>query len=124
MAELYEYMSYFMEKLIGKDVIEITEDTIILTDGTQLYIEPNEGGCSCGSGDSCFDMPPIRLDKPAKIMNIKVEDTEDDDGEYYEKIFILFNNAKINESIDFYPNSGNGYYGQGVWVTIRKGESK
>ena len=62
---------------------------------------------------------PLNWINPQKIINIKVKDIEDDnDGESYEKIFILFDNVKINETIDFYPNVGNGFYGQGVWVTV------
>lgn len=111
--------------LIGRKVEKVNEDTLLLDDGTVLEVRGNEGGCSCGAGD--YDLVALNgVDNVITAVSIEdgYIDGEDRD-DYYEagaqwyKIFVYAENQQIMLA-EFNGDDGNGYYGTGFNITVRK----
>lgn len=110
-----EELADLLKELIGVRITSISEDLIVLEDGTRIEIEINEG-CDCGSGWSELSVAKsANLD--AAIMNVEyVQDFKSYDDKF--KIFIYLANNETIE-LDGDDGVGNGYYGSGFWVTVK-----
>ena len=103
-----EELADLLKELIGVKITSISEDLIVLEDGTCIEIEINEG-CDCGSGWSELSVAKsANLD--AAIMNIEYVENHKDSDEF--KIFIYLANNETIE-LDGDDGVGNGYYGSG-----------
>lgn len=123
---------------IGRSVTVANTDHLVLDDGTVLRLIGNEGGCSCGAGD--YDLtelngtenaitsvefdddpggddynPPCRTCGKAGCY----EDDHDNRGRY--RIFVYAGNDRINLAT-FEGSDGNGYYGTGYVIYVRRPE--
>ena len=92
---------------------------LVLDDGREVYISPNEGGCICGAGD-------YELTHLATVDNIitRVDVINDpaSDGTYNQetqayRIFVFAGHEQINAMI-VDGDDGNGYYGTGYELLI------
>ena len=103
------------EELVGKRITKITDEKIVLDNGTVLLIEPNEG---CGGGWAEMDIDPYNPNIEAAVMNVEYKDTDDILSDSF-KIFIYMAD---NTSITMEGNNGNdnGYYGSGFWVSVTR----
>lgn len=104
-----------LRELIGVRISSISEELIVLEDGTQIEIELNEGCGGCSSGWSELSLTKsANLD--AAIMNVEYVENNTSYDEF--KIFIYLAN---NETIELEGDDGvgNGYYGSGFWVTVK-----
>ena len=110
-----EELADLLKELIGVRITSISEDLIVLEDGTRIEIEINEG-CDCGSGWSELSVAKsANLD--AAIMNVEyVQDFKSYADKF--KIFIYLANNETIE-LDGDDGVGNGYYGSGFWVTVK-----
>lgn len=96
-----------------------SEGFLLLDDGTMLELFGNEGCGGCSSG--WYDLTHV-----AKVDNIitRVRVVEDPDDEFgggrgvYE-IFVFTENEKVNVAT-FTGTDGNGYYGSGFSVRVRR----
>lgn len=93
---------------------------LTLDDGTEVFVTPNEGGCSCSAGD-------YELTKLAKVDNIitsvrlAVEDevpasTGGEDPHSY-RIYVVADAVEIN-AVQIDGDDGNGWYGTGYELFI------
>lgn len=106
--------------LIGRKLVKVSEDTLVLDDGRRLRFVGNEGGCSCGAGD--YDLTELN-----GVDNVitKVEFVDSPDDEYREegghyRIFVFADNQQINLAT-FEGSDGNGYYGTGYQIHVAAG---
>jgi hypothetical protein len=109
---------------VGKSVTKITNDMLLLSDGTVLQIIPNRGGCSCGGGDYYIsDLNGVEN----IITNVEVIDIDRDVYSYTEydsayEIFVLAGDRRIN-LLRVEGDDGSGYYGTGYWIRVLAKES-
>jgi hypothetical protein len=109
------------ELLVGHKVTKVSDDHLMLDDGTVLKLFGNDGGCACSAG--CYDLTELNgVDNI--ITRVEVEAKPDDDsifdgepGTY--RIFVFADNQKINLAT-FEGTDGNGYYGTGFHVLVRR----
>lgn len=112
-------MSNGFEALIGRRVVDVTDDRLVLDDGTELeFTEVQDCCASADFGLFGYDMtdPPII----AAIGDDEAE-VEGDGGEHYNvrTITLLGINGQIGE-IEATANDGNGgYYFSGLTLVVR-----
>lgn len=113
--------------LEGHKIEKVADDHLMLDDGTLLKVVPNQGGCSCGAGD--YDLTYLNgADNVITKVEFDYRPTGDDDGYgwdnkpedvgYY-RIFVLAEDKKIN-LLQVDGDDGNGYYGTGFSLLVRK----
>lgn len=105
--------------LIGHSIKKVAQDHLLLDDGTLLRIVPNQGGCSCGSGD--YELADLRgVDNIITSVEF-VKEGDEDDGEFSGayRIFVFADNRRLNLfSVEGFD--GNGYYGTGYYIMVRR----
>lgn len=103
--------------LVGRRVMKIADDTLVLDDGRLLRFEGNDGGCCCSAG--CYDLTDLNdVDNIiTKVGFVDSPDGDDLDGEGHYKIFVFAGHRKINLAT-FKGNDGNGYYGTGYSIHV------
>lgn len=111
------------ELLMFRKVVEVKDDTLILDNGTELQILPNEGCGGCGAGWYSL----IELNECDNVItNVEFEcddDTVDKyDGTSY-KIFVYAENQKL-KLLQVDGDDGNGYYGTGYSIVAKIKESE
>lgn len=114
------------ELLVGRKVTKVSNNTLLLDDGTELEVQGNDGGCSCGSGD--FGLTELNgVDNAIMSVSIEnrtksAEEQEADEWSGYEEVFTIFVYAE-NQQIklaEFEGSEGNGYYGTGFQLIVKK----
>lgn len=89
---------------------------LTLDNGTRIYVVPNSGGCSCGSGD-------YELTSLAAVDNVitSVRLAEEHDERSYEaisyRIYVVADAVEIN-AVQVNGDDGNGYYGTGYELIV------
>lgn len=112
----YGHESEIESLLIGRKVIKVDGDSLILDNGTRLMIVPNEGCSGCASGN--YWVEHITSVNNA-ITNVEFEteyDEEDSDYIHY-KVFVIAD-GMTTELFDVYGTDGNGYYGTGYEIKV------
>ena len=109
--------------LMFRKVVEVKDDTLILDNGTELQILPNEGCGGCSAGWYSL----IELNECDNVItNVEFEcddDTVDEyDGTSY-KIFVYAENQKL-KLLQVDGDDGNGYYGTGYSIVVKIKESE
>lgn len=139
MAEIYNQND---EKAIaalleGRRIVEVETDIsfnvdeaygfatgrLVLDDGTKVYVIPNQGGCACSAGD-------YELKSLAKVDNVitsvRLENKPGGDCEEgYEgtyRIYVVADAVEIN-AMQIDGSDGNGYYGTGYELVVRRAEA-
>jgi hypothetical protein len=109
----------FSELLVGHKVTKVADDHLQLDDGTLLKFVGNDGGCSCGSGD--YELTELNgvdnIITAVELVNSPDGDDRAGDGTY--RIFVFADNQRINLAT-FEGTDGNGWYGTGYSVLIRR----
>ena len=118
--------------LIGRKVEKVDGEHIRLDDGTIIKAIGHDGGCACSAG--CYDLavlngvdnvitsveydyrPASDYENPEKLGH---PDDPEDDWEGYYRIFVYADNQQIN-LMQFNGSDGNGYYGTGFEILVRK----
>jgi hypothetical protein len=92
---------------------------LLLDDGTVLKLFGNDGSCACSAG--CYSLTHLEgVDNV--ITAVEFEDSPDGDGldgDGTYKIFVFADNQKINLAT-FEGSDGNGYYGTGYHILLRR----
>lgn len=109
--------------LVGHRVTRVSEDTLLLDDGTLLRLAGHDGGCACSAG--CYELTELNgVDNIITAVELLDHPSGDDhwipgedlrDG-YYE-IFVFADNVKVNLAT-FTGDDGNGYYGTGYTIHV------
>lgn len=98
--------------------------TVTLDGGTTLYLEGNEGGCGCGSGDWTLTKLLTNSEKPnGRIMNAWIDNQIKVDEEYGEiggpiTLFIMAEGREY-PLVEF-KGYDNGCYGQGFYCRVTR----
>lgn len=106
-----------IDLLIGRKVVGVDRGTLTLDNGTDIIVVPNEGGCSCGSGDYYLDA----LNRVDNVIT-KVEfdyDPEDTNTDRTLNIFVYAENERVN-LMTVSGDDGDGYYGTGFILRVRE----
>lgn len=105
------------EMLLYRKIVEVKYDYIlVLDDGTELEVYPNEGCGSCSSG--WYDI--VELNECENVItNVECVCDELDgyDGDKSYKIFVYSENEKT-KILQVDGGDGNGYYGSGYWLKV------
>ena len=105
--------------LIGRKVVKIGEDTLVLDSGLRLTFAGHEGGCSCSAGD--YDLTELNgVDNIITAVDFDdspAGDDYDESAQGHYKIFVFADNQRINLAT-FSGSDGNGYYGTGYAITV------
>lgn len=106
------------ETLVGKKIVELSDDRILLENCYELLIEPNRGCGGCDNGWASLELSSYNINLDAAVMNVKIEEPDVFDNSDLFKIFIYLADSSI---ITFEGDDGfgNGMYGYGFWVTTR-----
>jgi hypothetical protein len=112
---------------LGHSVQKVADDHLMLDDGRLLRVVPNDGGCSCGAGD--YDLTVLnRVDNVITKVEFDYKPTGAEYGEErgaslfsegYYRIFVFAGDEKIN-LLQVDGDDGNGYYGSGFSLLVRK----
>lgn len=104
--------------LLYRKIVNVSDDTLYLDDGTKLEIVPNMGCGGCNSGWYHIE----ELNECDNVIT-DVEFVRDDLDEYGEdfsyKIFVFAENKKI-KVLQVDGSDGNGYYGTGYSIYVKK----
>lgn len=109
------------ELFVGRSVTKVNEDHLLLDDGTMLRLVANEGCGGCASG--YYELAGLNgVDNVITSVRVE-EDTFDNDAGYYSdstyRLFVFADNEKVNLAT-FTGTDGNGYYGTGFWILVRR----
>jgi hypothetical protein len=105
------------ELLTGHSVAKVADDHLQLDDGTVLRIIPNQGGCACSAGD--YELTELNGTENI-ITAVEFEEaTGSYESERSYRIFVVADNKRVNLlTVD--GDDGNGYYGTGYSILVRK----
>lgn len=103
------------ELLVGRTVTKIADDRLLLDDGTELTLVGNSGCGGCTNGE--YNL--VELNGVDNIITRIELINNSDDGVY--EIFVYADNKYINLA-RFEGDDGNGYYGTGYTITVKKGQ--
>jgi hypothetical protein len=97
---------------------------LVLDDGTEVLVRPNEGGCSCGAGD-------YSIEHLATVDNVITDVRTAEEGEEHwgdwagaYRIYVVADAVEVNV-LSVEGDDGNGYYGTGyeLFVVANPGQS-
>ena len=102
--------------LIGRKVVEVYDDTLVLDNGQRLRVVGNIG-CCCGAGN--YYVRHLSTCNNA-ITNVEFScEYEEKRYETYQayRIFVIADGIQTT-LLDVYGTDGNGYYGSGYWLEV------
>lgn len=121
--------------LVGRKIVDVRKATVnryswlsqkgvvvLLDDGSELELIPNNGCGGCGSGWYALEKLAKSGELPDNIIT-KVTIVDKDYEKGYErrtryKLFVFADNQKVNLAT-FDGSDGNGYYGTGFDIEVR-----
>ncbi len=104
--------------LLGRRVVKVSDESLMLDNGITLTLQGNVGGCCCGAGDYTL----TKLNGCDNIITSVVLDNapnEDDYGEGVYTIFVFAENERITLA-SFEGTDGNGFYGTGYYIKVQR----
>lgn len=112
-----------VDLLMGRRVTKVADDQLLLDDGTLLRVLPNQGGCSCSSGD--YELTELNgVDNVITKVEVAREPDPDctDPGYSFAgtyRVFVYAENQRIN-LLAVKGDDGNPYYGTGYTILVRR----
>ena len=105
--------------LLGRRVEKVSDESLLLDDGTFLKLQGNVGGCCCGAGD--YYLTELNgCDNIITSVELDNAPNEDDySGEGVYTIFVFAENERITLA-SFEGSDGNGYYGTGYYIKVQR----
>jgi hypothetical protein len=120
------------ELLMGRKVVKVDDEHLLLDDGTTIKAIGHDGGCACSAG--CYDLSVLNGvdniitrvefdyapggDYEAAPRSGHPDDPQDSWTGYY-RVFVYAENHQIN-LMQFDGSDGNGYYGTGYEILVRE----
>ena len=107
--------------LVGRSVRKVDAGRLVLDDGTELVVEANTGGCSCGAGD--YDLTELNGCENI-ITSVEFECEDRGYGEDWDqqptiyRLFVFAEHQKL-KLLQAEGDDGNGYYGTGWHIKVR-----
>lgn len=124
--------------LMGRKVVRVESQHLVLDNGTVIRAIGNVGGCSCGAGDydlsvlNTVDNIITRVDfdyhpdtneyTVGGVTDAKICNPEQEDFTGHYRIFVFADAQQIN-LMQFDGSDGNGYYGTGFELLVRDVEA-
>lgn len=105
-----------VELFVGKSVVKVSDDRLLLSDGSKLQIVPNTGCGGCLNGN--YDITELNECENI-ITNVE---TIEEGWEEVLHIFVYAENRKIN--LLTVEGQDNGYYGTGYWIYVNNVEGE
>lgn len=118
---------------MGRTVTKVDGEHLVLDNGTVIKAIGHDGGCACSAG--CYDLSVLngtdniitRVEfdyRPAGDYEDPVfepgdPDAPEDRWDGYYRIFVFVGDQRIN-LMQFDGSDGNGYYGTGFEILVRK----
>lgn len=104
---------------VGRTVIAVGEDQLLLDDGTELRIVPNEGGaiCRCGAYRITELNDCDNIITGAKVVKDDRRPARSDDGQHIYRLFVFSGHKKIN-LLTVEGADNNGMYGTGFTINV------
>lgn len=117
--------------LMGKKVVKVNDEHLLLDDGTTIKAIGHDGGCACNAG--CYDLSVLngvdniitRVEfdySPAgdgeKLERSGHPDDPEDEWTGFYRVFVYADNQQVN-LMQFDGTDGNGYYGTGFEILVR-----
>ena len=104
--------------LLGRRVVKVSDESLLLDDGTSLKLRGNVGGCCCGAGD--YYLTELNgCDNIITSVELDNAPNEDDYGEGVYTIFVFAENERITLA-SFEGSDGNGFYGTGYYIKVQR----
>lgn len=110
----YDDEEQIRDLLIGKSVKKVNKDTLILNDGTELKIIPNEGCGGCSNG--WYEITELNGCENI-ITNVTFECIDNSDDDMIYRIFVFAKDKNI-KLLEVSGGDGNGYYGTGYSIDV------
>lgn len=103
---------------VGKKIVEVdkTSGKLVLSDGTKLVLEANEGAMGCGCGD--YDLTMLKRCNNAitsVAVEVKTQKAKEESKKY--TLFVYTEHQKI-AAAKVEGDDGTGYYGTGFHITV------
>lgn len=108
------------EIFVGRQVVEVDGDTLVLDDGKVLTVVPNQGCWSCSSGNFSLD----KLNHVESVITgVKLDDKVVGDSEHVYTLFVYTGGkknkkGKKNVLLEISGDDGNGFYGTGYEIKV------
>ena len=109
--------------LLYHKVTKVSEDKLVLDNGTELTIEANEGCGGCSNG--WYGITELN-DCNNVITNVELvcdNDCKDSEDKTSYKIFVYAEDKHI-KLLQVDGNDGNGYYGKGYTIYVKYNKTK
>ena len=108
--------------LLGRRVVKVSDESLLLDDGTSLKLRGNVGGCCCGAGD--YYLTELNgcdnIITSVEFVDHSVGDDNRGKGEEgVYRIFVFAEDTKINLAT-FEGDDGSGYYGTGYTIEVQR----
>ena len=110
-----ELVDFLNEKLVGHRIVSVdfSNDALILENGTELRITPNEGCGGCSNGWAELE-DLSDLIHEAAVMNVEYKERRDGYGDDAFRIFVYYTDKR---TVELEGDDGyGGGYGGGFWV--------
>ena len=109
-----------VDLLMFRKIVEVkNEDTLVLDNGVELEVIPNEGCGGCTSGG--YGISELNMCDNA-ITNVEFQEVEyesrDSWQDYSYRIFVIADNKRI-KILQVDGTDGNGYYGTGYSINVK-----
>lgn len=111
----YRYDHGWVAQLVGKSVVEASEDTLTLSDGMTLQFERSNSDCC-----SWFELKSLTTTDNI-ITHAEIRDNEDDtngDGEYRAWVHVIAGADELT-LVDGEGDATNGYYLHGFALGVK-----
>lgn len=106
--------------LLGHSVTIENDDTLVLDNGTRLEVRPNNGCGGCTSGNYWID---AINGAENVITRVDTSFEEDDRGEGETTTIFVYSGAVRTELLSITGSEGNGYYGYGYELVVKRAAS-
>ena len=110
----------FATYLVGKSIVEMTEDTLVLSDGTRLTIE--SGGDCCAYFDGEFKAIDLNDNVITRVTEVDAYGEEDEvnwENDSLFNIHIYTANTLIGY-VEVTGSEGSGYYGSSINLSVSR----
>lgn len=111
--------SDFADLLVGRRIVELAEDKVVLDDGTELVLEP--GGDCCAYFEGVFRAIDLDDNVITRVEQVPHADM-DEAGRYTDDLFSIFiyTAHKQIAAADVKGSEGSGYYGSSINIEVRR----
>lgn len=106
-------IEHIKQLLVGRSVVKIEDDILLLDDGQRIRIQGNEGCGGCSEG--WYDLTHL-ADSINGIMDVTIVVDEVGNNERY-NIFVMTHDQQLAKLASV-EGHDNGWYGSGFWIDI------